>query len=85
VAGGRAKRAAFVRAPQNVNALDDPVRRKIRLLAVALEHFLTGRTQLLPVLPQALLNRRVVAQLLPAKAGSVARACLLLLGSSLLS
>ncbi len=35
----------------------------------------------MPVLPQALLNRHVVAQLLAAKAGSVARTRLLLLGS----
>jgi len=39
----------------------------------------------LPVLPQALLNRRIVAQLLPAKAGGVAGTRLLLLRSPLLS
>jgi hypothetical protein len=39
----------------------------------------------MPVLSQALLNRRVVAQLLSTEAGGVARTRLLLLGSPLLS
>jgi hypothetical protein len=54
---------------------------RFRLLAVALEYLLTGRTQSLPILLQALLDRRVVAQLFSAKARSVARARLLLLRS----
>jgi hypothetical protein len=63
----------------------NPVQRAFRLLAVALEYLLTGSAQSLPVLSQALLNRRVVAQFFSAKAGSVARTRLLLLGSPLLS
>jgi len=39
----------------------------------------------LPVLSQALLNRRIIAELLSAKAGSVAPTRLLLLRGSLLS
>ena len=52
-----------------------------RLLPVALEYLLTGRTQSLPVLLQALLDCPIVAQLFSAKARSVARARLLLLRS----
>jgi len=52
---------------------------------VALEYFLTGGTQSLPVLSQALLNRRIVAQLLPTEAGGVARTRLPLLRTPLLS
>jgi len=63
----------------------NPVQPYFRLTAVAPKYLLTGRTQFLPVLLQALLNRRVVAQLLSAEAGSVARTRLLLLGSPLLS
>ncbi len=63
----------------------NPVQRSFRLLAVALEYFLTGGTQPLPVLSQALLNRRIVAQLLPTEARGVARTRLPLLGSPLLS
>ena len=55
--------------------------RRFRLLAVALEYLLTGRTQSLPVLLQALLDRPIVAQLLSAKARSIARARLLFLRS----
>ena len=56
-----------------------------RLLAVALEHLLTGSAQSLPILQQALVHRSIVAQLLSAKAGGIASTCLLLLGSPLLS
>jgi len=59
----------------------NPVQPSFRLLAVTLEYLLTGRTESLPVLSQALLNCRIVAQLFSAKAGSVARTRLLLLGS----
>jgi hypothetical protein len=55
------------------------VQPRLRLLAVALEYLLTGRTQSLPVLLQALLDRRVVAQLFSTKARSVARTGMLLL------
>jgi hypothetical protein len=54
-----------------------------RLLAVALEYLLTGRTQFLAILLQALLDRRIVAHLFSAKARSVARTRLLFLGSPL--
>jgi len=50
--------------------------------AVALKHPATLRTELRPVLLQALLNGVIVAQLLPAKSLSVPRACLLLLRRS---
>jgi hypothetical protein len=63
----------------------DPVRRRFRLLAVALEDLLTGSAQPSPVLSQALLNRRIIAQLLSAEAGGIAATRLLLLGSPLLS
>ena len=59
----------------------NPLKRRFRLLAVALEYLLTGRTQFLPVLLQALLDRRIVTQLFSAKARSVARTRLLFLGS----
>jgi len=55
--------------------------RRFRLLAVALEYLLTGGTQSLPVLLQALLDRRVVAQLFSAKARRVARTGMLFLRS----
>ena len=59
----------------------NPVQPYFRLLAVAPKYLLTGGTESLPVLSQALLDRRIVAQLLAAKARSVARTRLLLLGS----
>jgi hypothetical protein len=58
---------------------NDAVQRRFRLLAVALEYLLTGRTQSLPVLLQALLDCPIVAQLFSAKARSVARTGMLLL------
>jgi hypothetical protein len=59
--------------------------RRFRLLPVALEYLSTGRTQFLPVLLQALLDRRIVVQLFSTKAGSVARTRLLLLRRPLVS
>jgi len=63
----------------------NPVQPSFRLLAVTLEYLLTGRTESLPVLSQALLNCRIVAQLLSTEAGGVAPTRLLLLRSPLLS
>jgi len=63
----------------------NPVQPYFRLLAVAPKYLLTGGTESLPVLSQALLDRRIVAQLLSTEAGGVARTRLLLLGRPLLS
>jgi hypothetical protein len=52
------------------------------LSAMALEYLFTPRAQFGAVLLQALLNRRIVPELRPAKAGSIARTRLLLLWGS---
>ena len=63
----------------HVDHLLPPDAGTLSLHSVALEYFLTTLAQLRAVLLQTLLNRVVIAQLLPAKSLCVARARLLLL------
>jgi hypothetical protein len=66
----------LIAAIGRIKSIDDP------LHAMALEYFFTGSTQLCAIPLQALLNGHIVTQLFSAKAGSIARTRLLLLGRS---
>src|SRR3977135_2375493 len=59
-----------------------PLKAATPLSAMALEYLFAPRAQFGAVLLQALLNRRIVPELRPAKAGSIARTRLLLLWGS---